>query len=542
MCCKSQGQNLSDYFERQVDSLDRVQPISIQNMKSLEKTHVINVKDQQQFESLNEWIKSAIDNGYKNILIQISPGTFRFHENHISLGKIDKSDVSITIKGWNAIITSDEDYGEDRYCITPWKELKQADSQIKVVDVKTKLCMIPYKNTLDINNAGIYGKVQITQWFKAPTYQIEYINEDGVFFIASDLEYTGRFSRKGYNVNYDYLIAGTLPRFRLYDKRRERKCSASCFLNVSNSSLRTINLQGINFKGNKEGASLIIMSSLKALQVVIQHCLFDHIRGKVAGFSYTDNVVFDNNEITNTAGNELSFVNGSKNVRVTNNKFANCGIGLSNTMCVRCNESEYYIADNTFCNFGYGAIGVGLWHGHEKKNVTSGIIEHNEIYFSSDYFTHREEYTLMDAGAIYVWTQNDNAIIRYNYVHDYGGMGYYSGIYCDDGASNCKIYGNVILNTPDGYSISSRRVKDIKESFKNNENNFMAYNVIDGQVIFSGYGTEERHCQKGKNYVLLHDGQKLKEEMRYEALELNEKDEIVDEKWVRRELKFWVRN
>ena len=189
-------------------------------------------------------------------------------------------------------------------------------------------------------------------------------------------------------------------------------------------------------------------------------------------------------------------------MRVTNNEFKDCGIGLGNTMCVRCNEAEYYIANNTFCNFGYSAIGVGLWYGHEKKHDIRGIIEHNEIYFAGDYFAHREKYTLMDAGAIYVWTQNDDAIIRYNYIHEYGGMRLNSGIYCDDGASNCMIYGNVVLNTPDGCSITSRKVKDQKATHQNNSNNFMAENVVDGAVVFAGYGAEERHCVKGANYVL----------------------------------------
>ena len=38
-------------------------------------------------------------------------------------------------------------------------------------------------------------------------------------------------------------------------------------------------------------------------------------------------------------------------------------------------------------------------------------------------------------------------------------MGDNRGIFCDDGASNISIYGNVILNTPNSYCIDLRQGK-----------------------------------------------------------------------------------
>lgn len=525
-CCEMQSQNVGMFIVHQTDSLDKVQPLDTPKVRASGISYVIKIRNQEQFEQMNAMIADAIHAGRKNIVVKIGRGTYQFHENHISLGKLDKREVSITVKGRNTVITSDENYSDDSYDLSPWGELRTADGLIVVVNEKQKLCKIPFRNNMTAEEVTACKQVQITQWYRAPVYQIEKMDNSGIYFYASELEYLERFGRKGYNVNYDYLYAGKTPRFRLYDTRKERPCKASCFLKFSNITVNSFTLQGINFRGSKVGAPLITMSSVDAAKVEIRNCTFDGIRDRVASFSGTGNVVFDRNKVTHTYGNELSFNGGCKNVRVTSCEFKDCGTGLDNTMCVRCNGAEYYIAKNSFCNFGYCAIGVGLWHGHDKKHDIRGIIEHNEIYFTPAYFVHRDQYTLMDAGAIYIWTQNDDAIIRYNYIHDYGGMRYNSGIYCDDGASNCKIYGNVILNTPDGCSISSRRVKDQKSSFKNNANNFMAGNVVDGEVVFAGYGTEERHCVKGPNYVVKGSHDTLPEN-KIENLETNVEDVVV---------------
>ena len=522
-CCKVQCQNTQATIRYQRDSLDKVQPLDMPKVRTSGKAYVIKVKNQEQFDALGKQITEAIKAGQKNIVVKIGKGTFQFHENHIVLNQIKDEDISIAISGCHTVITSDNAFLESSYCTSPWGELTTANRLIEVVDDTANLCKIPFSNTMTTAEAAAFCQVQIPQWFKAPIYPIERIDHSGIYFIAPELKFLSQFGRKGYNVNYDYLYAGKTPRFRLYDKSKERTCLASCFLRACNTTLKCITLQGISFKSNKEGSSLIAMSAVEASKVLIRKCTFDYIKSKVASFSGTGNVMFDKNTVTHTNGDELTFNGGCKNVRVTNSHFENCGTGLGNTVCVRCNGAEYYIANNTFCNFGYSAIGVGLWYGHEKKHDVRGIIEHNEICFTENYFVHREKYTLMDAGAIYVWTQNDDAIIRYNYIHNYGGMRFNSGIYCDDGASNCKIYGNVVLNTPDGCSITSRMVKDLKPTFKNNANNFMAYNVVDGAVVFSGYDEEDRHCVKGANYVLP-SGSNSKYTTKLGGLELNEED------------------
>ena len=538
-CGKVQCQNTEASLRYQIDSLDNVQPLHYPNTKSVGRPYVIKVRNQEQFNEVGKLILDATKAGRMNIVVKIGKGNYLFHENHINLANLKQEEVSITIKGCNTVISSDQDYSNDNYCTSPWGELTTADGLIEVVDEERKLCKIPFLNSMKDTDKSSYKQVQITQWFKAPKYEVERVDDSGVYFFANDLEYIKQFGRSGYNVNYDYLCAGKIPRFRLSDSRKVRPCIAACFLRINNSTLRSITLQGISFNGNKEGSSLFAMSSVKASAVVIQKCSFDYIRNTVASFSSTGNVVFNKNIITHTSGNELSFSGECKNVRVTNCRFENCGAVLGNTMCVRCNGGEYYIGNNVFCNFGYSAIGVGLWHGHEKKHDIRGIIEHNEIYFTDDYFAHREKYTLMDAGAIYVWTQNDDAIIRYNYIHDYGGMRFNSGLYCDDGASNCKIYGNIVLNVPDGCCITSRKVKDMKSAIKNNANNFMAGNVVDGAVVFAGYGAEERHCVKGANYVV--KGKKI-DGNKFENLEENQPDIEIEKPTIKTIRSKYIKN
>ena len=65
------------------------------------------------------------------------------------------------------------------------------------------------------------------------------------------------------------------------------------------------------------------------------------------------------------------------------------------------------------------------------------------------------------------------------------------------------IYGNILINIPNGHNIDSRMVVDQREDFRNNSNNFIANNIIDGTIRFMGQTDEQRHCIKGCNYLLM---------------------------------------
>lgn len=500
--CFCNGQENGGIAQRTCDSLDRIKAAAYKAVKPKGCAYTIAVGNQQQFDAMNEEISKAIKAGKKNIQVKIGKGVYQFRQEHIRR-KNEQTDVSISFIGDHAIITSDKNYTSTGGKGNGWQEMRYADSIIQVVDEKKKLCMIPYANKLSETERKGMTKVQITQWFRANTYKIERIDKKGIYFIAQELAWENGYGHKGYNVNFDYLYWGKTPRFRVYDVSKEPNCTAARFLTMENCSYRCLTIKGIEFRSTDASNILLHLTNVEAKQIAISDCKFDYIRGSGVGFfKGTSNVVFDGNELSNTGGDELFFANNCLNTRVTNNTFRNCGQLLGGYFCVRCYESEYYIANNTFCDFSYGAIGVGVWHGFEKKYYSGGIIEHNDIYFSPEFFANAWKYTLMDSGAIYSWTVNDNVIIRYNYIHDYTGAGDNRGIFCDDGANNLKIYGNVVTNIPNSYCIDSRASKDQKEGFSNNANNFMARNVVDGRVRLQGHEGVQRHVVKGSNYIV----------------------------------------
>lgn len=524
--CFCYGQDGATVVQHTIDSLDRVKPAAYKKVKPLGCTYVIKVTNQQEFNAINDEITKAIKAGKKNIQVRLEKGVYHFRQEHIR--RINEhADVFISFIGENAVITSDKNYSSTGGKGSGWQEMRYADSIIQVMDEKKKLCLIPFSNKWSETEKKNLTKVQITQWFREKVYPIEEIDNKGIYFIASELAWENDYGHKGYNVNFDYLYLGKTPRFRVYDSARKPECTAARFLTIKDCSYRSLSFKGIEFRSTDASNILLHFTNVDANQIAFSDCQFYHIRGNgVAFFSGTGNVVFDGNGVCNTGGDELFFSSNCPNIRVTNNTFENCGQGLSGTFCVRCYEAEYYIAHNTFRDFGYGAIGVGVWHGFEKKYSSRGIIEHNEICFSPEYFSNAWQHMLMDSGAIYIWTQNDEVIIRYNYIHDYTGAGDNRGIFCDDCACNLKIYGNVVTNIPNSYCIDSRYCKDQHDGFTNNGNNFMAENIVDGSVRFMGYSCEQRHCRKGSNYVIREDGEKALEN-KFENLEVMDEDAVI---------------
>lgn len=67
-----------------------------------------------------------------------------------------------------------------------------------------------------------------------------------------------------------------------------------------------------------------------------------------------------------------------------------------------------------------------------------------------------KKHTLMDGGAIYLYTIHDNVTIRSNLIFSYYGRHGYRSIFCDDATMNAKIYNNVIVNDMNSYAIDLR--------------------------------------------------------------------------------------
>ena len=522
VCCNNMAncQTSDLIFLERIDSLECLQPAPPKGVVQKGREKIIRVKNQNQFNNINNEISRAISNGYLNIKVSIKSGVYRFNENHILRSNEHYPTVSICIEGDNTIITSTDMLSTTHDSST---ELTFADSLLEVVDTTNQICFVPFKNNIPISRRENYTRIQLTQAFRAPVYSITKIEEDGIYFkasnqIKSDLDHI---------INQDYHYLKIIPRFRILYENNDDEGNASTFINLKNCSYGLFKVKGVSFIQNKDQKPLIEIDNVKAGNISIDNCRFERIGRYCVLGTASDNISITNCSFYKTNGWELNFGGGCDMVYISNNTFKNCGLCLNNTFCVGCNEAVYYIGHNKFVDFGYGAIGVGLWYGHQKKYISKGIVEHNEIYYTPEYFTSKERYTLMDGGAIYTWTQVDEAIIRYNYIHDFTGMGDNMGIYCDDGASNISVYYNVVLNTPKGYSIFSRRVKDRVSYYKNNSNNFVSFNVIDGGLLFMGYGDENRHCIKGENYIINHSVYPaLKNSYKY--LEINQDDVFVD--------------
>jgi hypothetical protein len=160
-----------------------------------------------------------------------------------------------------------------------------------------------------------------------------------------------------------------------------------------------------------------------------------------------------------------------------------------NCACI-CTRGNAYIANNKFIDFNYSAIRGG----HRAKNQEDYpkiMVENNIFLWTPEWEQKMKIYGLTDGGAIYISTCNKRAIVRHNTILNFGGHGHNRAVYCDDGAFNVSVYGNVIKGTRNSYDIDSR---DCSKKWKRdgcigvcpNTGNYIAYNICDGKLKLEG--------------------------------------------------------
>ena len=334
--------------------------------------------------------------------------------------------------------------------------------------------------------------INIPQWFASTTYKVDRAEEGYLYFTAPKLEYIERSERSGYNVNYDHIIGGQDIRFRLWrpsllalrgNEGTLHECRTHRFMTAQQCAYRHFTLSGLHFLGSSYSIGLIRLDGIHTEGFMVEHCHFEAIKGLVLWADETPAITFSDNTVEHCSSS-ISTSNSCTDTRVERNTFSNCGEDLKQSFCVQCKGKDYYIGHNSFRNFGYGAVGVGEWLGNEKRYESSGVIEHNEAWYDEDYLAHKERHTLMDAGAIYLWSKNDNVDIRYNYIHDIDGMLLNRGIFCDDGACHFNIHDNVIVNIANSYSIDARNCE--KKFPGANENNRVERNIVSSAIKFEG--------------------------------------------------------
>lgn len=511
------------------------------------------VHDQPSFDLLPQKITETIRIGEMYIDICFLPGKYFFKNKHLSFIGIQHADLTIRIKGNKAILipegknysNGDDKKGalsiyhgwmNEKNDISIWSPIIQADNLVEIVDLDNKLCRLKSSLSLKDSEEGTQS-ILLTQWYKSSTYSVKKIKNNYIYFNAPDLSYSA-YKKTEYSINDDFNYFSKYPRYKLCNVDESanaqsivvnngkivlpqgisevHECNVSTFLYVENCSISSFKMDGFEFWGSSYGypEAFITFKKTQAPNIEISNCSFYGMHNNVVSILNSDNVTVTNNYFKDLYHSGIQSDNGSANTRVINNSFEDAGLGLSNTFCIFCSGKNYYIYGNKLTDYGYGGIRVGLWYLNKQYGKSNGVVENNTLLFSEDYMNAIYKNGLMDGGAIYISTINDKAIIRHNYIDGYRGAGGNRGIFCDDGAMGCEIYGNVILNIgKNDYCIASRREPAVEKKndprssvLKSNVNNVIRDNLIDGKILFKGHESINNGCVKGANYVVLADG------------------------------------
>ena len=477
----------------------------------------IKVSDQIGFDTLGETLVREINRGEKNITVDIMPGHYFFHDNHIALGGIKKPDVSITIVGHNAIVSGAGSRGEfsldagyvdvkNRAAVSSVPNMKEALGLAEIVDKENGVWR------MKVDEKPVKAKkisetyILITQWFLAKYYPVREIADGYVFFIAPGAEDTT--TNASLNPNCDYRYGQRYPRYTIVNSPLSRdfrvkkngkivsgsgkkiiRCDAGCFLSLRACRLRSLKMTGLTFLGSgKADAFLDIYRDDISSGILVSDCNFVGIKGVVLRIIATPDVCFSGNTIRGChSSGVVSFYESNRTV-VKNNRFYDNGTDVGQFFCVQCRGPEFLISGNYFEDFTYAAIGFGVWYKSDEPQICSGIVENNECCLSPRYNSGVFR-NLMDSGAIYSGTINKDVTLRGNYVHDISGPKDNRGIFCDDGTVNVKIIGNRVERISNSYCIDLRRVEYIETLAgsrikRTNVGNSMKDNVVDGEVRF----------------------------------------------------------
>lgn len=509
--------------------------------------NTIHIGSQSDFNAMASALTKAVNAGAKDIVIDFAPGTYLFNENHLTLQNKQWASVNIAIKGNNAtIVSSGQDYKNNHayagnYDVAHgfvslhgsdmplWGALMQADDLVEVMNLQSKVCRI---TCADIDTDLPANKCRntyicVTQWFKSNIYKVNYIKDSDIYFTATDLVYNK--SRDAYSINADHSFGNVAPRFRLCnmpdadpslvtisnnrislpnDTGSTHECLATRFLNIDNSSIGSLAIEQLNFLGNSNSNSkkaLLQLTSSKMQSFSISHCNFKAIQSTIIKVDTTNNVTISDNSFSNCY-REGILTACSANTTIKDNTFCDMGLALTNTFCIRATGNNLSIAHNTLRDFGYGGIAVGTWWGSTKDMANTGVVEHNLLYYTDDYAKQWRSHSLMDSGAIYLYTQLDNMQVRYNFINNINGAYLNRGIFCDDGALNFQIYSNIITNTANSFSIDSRRSLGIEADPKTkihtvNINNRIYGNIVSEPIRFEGRNANA-NCHMGTNLLL----------------------------------------
>lgn len=460
---------------------------------------VYPVSSQEDFDAIETTIVNALRSGDKNIVVKFSPGDYFCKSWHFKLVDLDYPNASIKITGNNTNwigkrnpishpLSPQEAYVfPNNKMYYPWTELSYLKDTIEIIDKSKNLCRLLANEELsdDDNPAGKY--VRITTCYKSYCYPLAKIHNGYVYFDAGEMCRYTKESMMG--VNADYAFGRKYPRYQLFGfgltTQNIHTSDATYCIVLSNTSFKSFKITGINVCGIGGDGCFIALKNAVAKEHVFSNMTFDNIVCGVFWATNSYNIRFKGCRFHNLYHAAITVENDCKGAIVEKCVFENCGIGNMNSRCVEVRNEGFTIRNNTFENFGYGAIGIGLWYGGKKKRPIIGVVENNVIFYSGNYLRNADLHNLQDGGAIYTYTQSDCVDIRNNFIHDFSGPYWNRGIFCDDGAKNIHLIGNVVVNCPNSYTIDLRYCNNYQDFVPDfNTGNTMFDNVVSSHYRF----------------------------------------------------------
>lgn len=455
-------------------------------------SEVIPVRTQAEFDAFPETLANALAVA-DSVQVEFGPGTFFFRDGHLDLRGLDGARKAITLSGNDTrLVAADRDGNAAFSPDDGWVDLEKDTDVSRMGPVRTALfypipalrhrgrfrllCQEP--DLSEEEAADVY--MVLTQWFQGALYKVVKI-AGGI----AHLEKVGEHPTAWYT---ELRFGRCLPRYRMINHPADRptetphRSLASTFCRVDGCRLGAFWAEGIRFLGNKAGGPLFLFRDFQADSAVVSGCSFEGIRSTVVACEATDHVRFRDNELARCYRGGLAADPESADVRVERNVFRDMGLALTNAPAVLCKGPEYRIAGNLFEDFAYSAVGVGTHFTETEDPVSSGVVEDNEIYMT-EAFRRKPMRTLIDSGAIYIWTQNAGSVIRHNYIHDIYGHHGNRGIFGDDGVLGVRIEDNLVLDVHPSMCIDLRKRHKVQRMRGSKVEKANVANRVTGNVV-----------------------------------------------------------
>ncbi|WP_029904096.1 right-handed parallel beta-helix repeat-containing protein [Prevotella sp. 10(H)] len=418
-------------------------------------------------------------------------------------------------------------------------KINRAKSNVTVFDSLKKIARFKLPDELSLikNKEADYFSNSILFYKSWYTYKYGTILRSDDEFIYFQYDNT-------MNLDSDYSFAKEFPLFyitniadaieknkvavigdNIYIPKNENKvfvCNYNKLLTIKKTNFKKISINGLTLAGSSlfilpyNGDKTNLFDFSDSNNIEIKNNTFKNIGNEFVIKISSKNIGYPKSETAtsnyvNISNNNVSdcyggmFLSSAWNTSATNNNTSNTSIFNKFRGVMIVTSKNFYIAQNNISNYGgyYGITSTGY---KTATNERSGIMEYNHIYFTEDYKENYLRNTVMDGGAIYIYTHQDNTICRYNIIHGIKGRRDYRGIFCDDGAYNFQLIGNLIYDIS-GYTIDSRYVpwksNVNSEGYPTNVKNTIKDNILYGPYRFQGNPQYPASCKKGTNYVAL---------------------------------------